>query len=164
MRTITESDIKARRARASKKPKTKTGVDGMVQMTGSDFKITKESMDIITYAGQCKDAFHAFCLQADRSAKYYKGEQWHETVEVRDRFGRKSTMTEEEWIKSQGRPALKQNLIRPIVRNVLGQFRSAPYKSIVYSSDEGGQAAASPPSGCPDWKACWPPGYSPRCR
>lgn len=144
MKRVTETDIEVLRARAgrARKPKTRKGIDGVEQVTGDGFIITKESLDILTYAGQCHDAFYAFCEQADRSADYYKGKQWGDTVEVRDRFGCVKTMTEEEWIKSQGRPALKQNLIRPIVRNVIGQFRDSPFTSIIYSSDEGGQEAA----------------------
>lgn len=144
MKRVTETDIVALRSRASRtpKPKSKTGIDGMVQLVGNDFIVTKDSLDILTYAGQCNDAFYSYRRQADRSARYYKGEQWGDPVEIRDRCGCVKTMTEEDYIKSQGRPALKHNLIRPIVRNVIGQFRSAPYKSIVYSSDEGGQEAA----------------------
>ena len=144
MKRVTETDIVALRARAGRtpKPKTKTGIDGMVQLTGREFVVTKDSLDILTYAGQCNDSFYSYRRQADRSARYYKGEQWGDLVEIRDRCGCVKTITEEEYIKSQGRPALKHNLIRPIVRNVLGQYRNAPYKSIVYSSDEGGQGAA----------------------
>ena len=144
MKRITETDIVALRARAGRtpKPRTKVGIDGMEQLTGDVFKVTKESLDIITEAGRCKNAFVAFCRQADRSADYYKGKQWGDPVTIRDRFGCEKTITEEEYIKSQGRPALKQNLIRPIIRNVMGQFRSSPYKSVVFSSDEAGQDAA----------------------
>ena len=144
MKRVTETDIVALRARAGRaqKPKSKKGIDGMVQLTGNDFVCTKDSLDILTYAGQCHDAFYAFCEQADRSADYYKGNQWGDPVEIRDAFGCVKTVTEEEYIKSQGRPALKQNLIRPIIRNVVGQFRDTPFTSIVYSSEEGGQTAA----------------------
>lgn len=144
MKRVTETDIVALRSRASRtpRPKSKTGIDGTVQLTGNGFECTKESLDILTYAGQCNDAFFSYRRQADRSARYYKGEQWGDPVEVRDRCGCVKVMTEEDYIKSQGRPALKHNLIRPIVRNVIGQFRDAPYKSVVYSSDEGGQDAA----------------------
>ena len=144
MRTITETDIVALRAKAQKrtKPRTKTGIEGLEYVTSNDFPVTREAIDILTDAGQCHDAFYAFCKQADRSARYYKGEQWSDTITMKDRCGCVKTMTEEDYIKSQGRPALKQNLIRPIIRNVLSQFRSAPYKSVVFSSDEGGQNAA----------------------
>ena len=144
MKRVTETDIVALRARASRKPKpkSKVGIDGTVQLTGSGFECTKDSLDILTYAGQCNDSMYSYRRQADRSADYYKGNQWGDPVEIKDCFGCTKVITEEDYIKSQGRPALKHNLIRPIVRNVVGQFRSAPYKSIVYSSDEGGQGAA----------------------
>ena len=144
MKRVTETDIRVLRSRSvrTQRPKTKVGIDGTLQMTGSEFVITKDSMDLLIYAGQCKDAMQSICEQADRSADYYKGKQWGDIVEVRDRCGCVKRMTEEEYIKSQGRPALKFNLIGPIIRNVIGQFRDAPYKSIVYSSDEGGQDAA----------------------
>ena len=144
MKRVTETDIRAARSRAgrAKKPKSKVGIDGTVQLTGDEFVVTKDSLDILTYAGQCDSAMFSYRLQADRSSDYYKGRQWGDPVEIKDCFGCTKVVTEEEYIKSQGRPALKHNLIRPIVRNVLGQFRSAPYKSIVYASDEGGQLAA----------------------
>lgn len=144
MKRVTETDIVALRARASRKPKprSKVGIDGMVQLTGKEFECTNESLGILTYAGQCNDSMYSYRVQADRSADYYKGKQWGDPVVMKDCFGCVKTITEEDYIKSQGRPALKHNLIRPIVRNVVGQFRSAPYKSIVYSSDEGGQNAA----------------------
>ena len=144
MRTITDTDIAALRARADRtpRPKSKVGIDGTQQLTGSNFVVTKASLDIITEAGRCHDAYADFRKQADRSADYYKGNQWGDKIELKDRFGRREVITEEEYIKRQGRPALKQNLIRPIVRNVVGQFRTTPYQSVVYSSDEGGQRAA----------------------
>ena len=105
MKRITETDIVALRARAGRTPKPKTApdIDGMPQLVGDSYKVTKESMDIITKAGQCKDAFYEFCKQADRSADYYKGNQWGDMVEVKDRFGCTKTITEEDYIKSQGR-------------------------------------------------------------
>jgi len=144
MKRVTETDIRVLRSRAGRapRPKTKVGIDGSIQLTGNEFAVTKESMDLLIYAGQCNDSFLHYRMQADRSAEYYKGNQWGDMVETRDRCGCVKRITEEEYIKSQGRPALKHNLIRPIVRNVIGQLRDAPYKSIVYSSDEGGQDAA----------------------
>ena len=68
MKRVTETDIVALRARSGRtpKPKTKKGMDGMVQMAGNSFVCTKESLDILTYAGQCHGSFYSFCQQADR--------------------------------------------------------------------------------------------------
>jgi len=144
MKRVTETDIRVLRSRAGRtpKPKSKTGMDGMVQLTGSKFVVTKESLDILTYAGQCSAAFVPYCAQADRCVEYENGNQWGDMIEVKNKFGCVERITEEEWIKRQGRPAFKQNLVTPIVRRIIGEFRSSPYKSVVYSSDEGGQGAA----------------------
>ena len=52
MKRVTETDIRALQSRAdrARKPKTKPGMDGMPQVTGNDFTITRDSMDILTYA------------------------------------------------------------------------------------------------------------------
>ena len=59
MKRVTETDIRVLRSRAGRtpRPKTKVGIDGTIQLTGNEFKCTKESLDILTYAGQCNDAF-----------------------------------------------------------------------------------------------------------
>lgn len=55
-----------------------------------------------------------------RCKKYTYGEQWKDTVSTAD--GRR--ITEEQYIREQGSAPLKNNLIRRIVRNVLGVFRN----------------------------------------
>jgi len=62
-------------------------------------------------------------------AKYYNGDQWHE--QTKDSSGR--TVTEEEYITSQGKIPLKQNLIKSVFNSIVGQFRSDNGKSIVIS-------------------------------
>ena len=65
-----------------------------------------------------------------RSFMYYRGKQWHEKVIVSDRDGKGITMTEEEYIKTQGKIPFKQNLIRPVIRSIVSQYRSNPSKSM----------------------------------
>ena len=62
-------------------------------------------------------------------AKYYNSDQWHESVT--DDSG--NTVTEEEYISSQGKIPLKQNLIKPIFNSIIGQFRSDRGKTVVVS-------------------------------
>ena len=70
MKRVTETDIRALRSRAGRtpKPKSRKGIDGTVEMTGNEFVCTKDSLDILTYAGQCNDAMFSYRQQADRSA------------------------------------------------------------------------------------------------
>ncbi len=65
------------------------------------------------------DALEKFRNDRDRCKRYTYGRQWGDTVCVDG-----SSMTEEEYIRRQGNIPLKNNLIRRIVRNVLGVFRN----------------------------------------
>lgn len=55
----------------------------------------------------------------ERCKRYCYGDQWKDVVTVDGK-----TLTEEEYIKEQGNIPLKNNLIRRLVRNVLGVYRN----------------------------------------
>lgn len=68
--------------------------------------------------------YHWNCLEEfrkerERCKRYTYGRQWNDTINVDGR-----SMSEEEYIRSQGNIPLKNNLIRRIVRNVIGVFRN----------------------------------------
>lgn len=92
---------------------------------------------VLNQAERCFDAMYDIRRRARRNHDYYRGKQWGDIVEVNGK-----TMTEEEYINLQGKPALKQNLIRSPLRNLLGQFRSNPFKSVVNASSRDDQTAA----------------------
>lgn len=141
MKTITKSDAKALyRRRKHKEQKDVIGLPK--QRTSSSFPITDASRDIVDKADVCWSALSSFRSQMKRSSRFYKGEQWSDMVEVRDRYGNKMTFTEEEYIIKQGKTPLKQNLIRPQVRNVIGQSRLSERRSIVFSHNPDAQLAA----------------------
>lgn len=101
------------------------------------FEANDTSIRILQWAQICFDSFHNLRQKALRNKRYYKGDQWSDNVVVNG-----VTMTEQEYILRQGKPAFKQNLIRPPVRNAIGQFRSSPYKSIVNARNRENQLAA----------------------
>lgn len=106
------------------------------------FPVTKESTEILEMVDTTWSAGAPFRRQTERCDRYYKGEQWKDKVVIRHRDGTTETLTEEEYIERQGRPALKQNLIRPLVVNVIGQLRQSPYKSTIFARTADGQKAA----------------------
>lgn len=71
-------------------------------------------MEAQHYWNQMED----FRIERERNKRYNFGAQWDDKVVVDGK-----TMTEEEYIKSQGNVPLKNNLIRRLVKNVLGTFR-----------------------------------------
>ena len=71
-----------------------------------------------------------FRRDRERNKRYCYGDQWGDLVTVEGK-----TMTEEEYIKSQGNVPLKTNLIRRLVRNVLGVYRSQSKEPTCTSRD-----------------------------
>lgn len=101
------------------------------------FPVSKKGMDLLVEAERCYDSLYVFREQRKRNRKYYRGDQWGDIVVVNGK-----RMTEREYIEMQGKPALKQNLIRPQVKNVLGQFRSNPFKSTIVARNRADQMAS----------------------
>ena len=65
------------------------------------------------------DNMHQFRKDRERCKNYTYGKQWNDVITVEGK-----QMTEEEYIKMQGSIPLKTNLIRRLVRNVIGLWRS----------------------------------------
>lgn len=104
----------------------------------SYFEATKENMMLLEQCRQDWDSLYDFRKRRLRSRKYYQGDQWHELIVGPN--GR--AISEENHIKSQGKIPFKQNIIRQIVRNMLGQYRTNPSQSIVYAADNSKSAQA----------------------
>lgn len=78
-------------------------------------------------------ALYDFRDRRKRSRMYYRGDQWGEYMDNPDNPS--ETITEEEHIVNQGKVPLKQNIIRQVVRNMLGQYLSNPSDTTVVSHD-----------------------------
>ena len=74
---------------------------------------------ILIEANTYYNAMYRFRKDRERNKRYNYGDQWGDIVCV---DGKK--MTEEQYIMSQGNIPLKTNLIRRLVRNVIGVYRS----------------------------------------
>lgn len=143
MNTLSTEDIIKISKKKKRSIKTKKDIIGFNVMGGAEsFPVTKESTEILEMVDTTWSAGAPFRRQTERCDRYYKGEQWKDKVVIRHRDGTTETLTEEEYIERQGRPALKQNLIRPLVVNVIGQLRQNPYKSTIFARTADGQKAA----------------------
>lgn len=80
---------------------------------------TGRAWQVLMDAQQYWMAMDKFRRDRERNKRYTYGDQWIDTVCV---DGKK--MTEEEYIESQGNIPMKNNLIRRMVRAVLGVYRS----------------------------------------
>ena len=77
------------------------------------------AQEILIEAQSYYNAMYRFRKDRERNKRYNYGDQWGDVVCVN---GKK--MTEEQYILSQGNIPLKTNLIRRLVRNVIGVYRS----------------------------------------
>lgn len=80
--------------------------------------------EIFERASRAWNAMEGFRSERNRSKRYVFGDQWLDTVEVED--GRR--ISERQFIIEQGQTPMKNNLLRRILRNVVGAYR-ANYKS-----------------------------------
>lgn len=143
MKTLSVEDILKMSKKKKRSIKTKKDIIGFDVMGGAEsFPVTKDSTEILELVDVTWAAGASFRKQTERSSRYYKGDQWKDKVVIRHRDGMKEILSEEEYIERQGKPALKQNLIRPLVRTIIGQLRLNPYKSLVYARQADGQPAA----------------------
>ena len=76
-------------------------------------------MQLFNEAKEWRERLSGFRAQRNRCRDYTFGRQWNDLIESEGR-----TMTEYEYIIREGNVPLKNNLIRRIVRNVIGVFRS----------------------------------------
>lgn len=81
-----------------------------------------------------------FKERRERNRKYYRGDQWHETITNPDT---NETMTEGDYIASQGKTPISNNQIRQLVKNLLGQYRENDYKPVARARQLDGQASAN---------------------
>lgn len=76
------------------------------------------------------DNMDRFRRDRERCKRYTYGDQWGDLIHVEGR-----TTTEEEYIRNQGSVPLKNNLIRRLVKNVLGVYRGQSKEPICTARD-----------------------------
>lgn len=79
----------------------------------------RRAFDVLMEAQTYWDNMSPFRKDRERNRRYAYGDQWGDLITVDGK-----TMTEEEYILSQGNVPLKTNLIRRLMKNVLGVYRS----------------------------------------
>lgn len=90
----------------------------------------REGQELLEKAYRYWNSLKDFRTRRKRARNYMRGNQWGDVVYVNG-----SQMTEEEYIKSQGRVPLKNNQIQQIRKSIMGQWRGNESKPIVMSRD-----------------------------
>ena len=79
----------------------------------------RRAFDVLMQAQTAWDRMSKFREDRERNKRYTYGDQWDDVISVDGKY-----MSEASYIKSQGNVPLKNNIIRRLVRNVLGVYRS----------------------------------------
>ena len=77
------------------------------------------NFDVLLQAQHCWDGLRPYREERSRNKRYTYGDQWSDMVED----GNGKMITEEKYIMEQGSIPLKNNLIRRLVRTVMGVYR-----------------------------------------
>lgn len=93
------------------------GIDSVA--TASSLYGDRRAFDVLMEAQHYWNQMDDFRKDRERNKRYTYGHQWDDMICVDGK-----TMSEEEYIKSQGNVPLKNNLIRRLVKSVLGVYRS----------------------------------------
>lgn len=90
----------------------------------------RRAFDVLMEAQQYWDKMDRFRRDRERNKAYTYGDQWNDKVCVDGEY-----ISEEEYIKRQGNVPLKNNLVRRLVRNVIGVYRSQSKEPTCTSRD-----------------------------
>jgi hypothetical protein len=113
----------------------RTGLHPMSRVRGDDApdldsikrevhnRTNRRAYDVLMEANYYWNQMSDFRRERERNKRYTYGYQWDDIVTVNE-DGCIKKMSEGEYIKKQGNVPLKNNMIRRLVRNVVGVFRS----------------------------------------
>ena len=90
----------------------------------------RRAFDVLAEAQMYWNNMYRFREDRERNKRYNYGDQWKDNIKVDGK-----TMSEEEYIKSQGNVPLKNNLIRRLVNTVLGVYRQQAKEPICTARD-----------------------------
>lgn len=90
----------------------------------------RRAFEVLTEAQMYWNNMYRFREERERNKRYNYGDQWKDNIKVEGK-----TMSEEEYIKSQGNVPLKNNLIRRLVNTVLGVYRQQAKEPICTARD-----------------------------
>ncbi len=97
---------------------------------------TADSLAALEEARHCWENLEEFRRNRRRCRRYTYGNQWGDTIYDPDQ---RAYTTEEQYITRQGKVPLKNNLIRQLVKSVLGQFRNNQVQPVCVARDRNEQ-------------------------
>lgn len=104
--------------------------DGMDSVKRDKLHNSQRAYDVLAMVQTYWSNMDDFRRERERNKRYTYGDQWDDTITVDG-----CRMTEGEYIQKQGNVPLKNNLIRRLVRNVIGVYRSQSKEPVCNARD-----------------------------
>ena len=104
--------------------------DGMDSVKRDKLHNSQRAYDVLAMAQTYWSNMDDFRRERERNKRYTYGDQWDDTITVDG-----CRMTEGEYIQKHGNVPLKNNLIRRLVRNVIGVYRSQSKEPVCNARD-----------------------------
>jgi hypothetical protein len=104
--------------------------DDMDSVAYAKVNAPARALDVLMEAQTYWDNMSRYREERERNKRYTYGDQWGDLIHVDG-----CTMTEEKYIQSMGNVPLKNNLIRRLVRNVIGVYRSQSAEPVCTARD-----------------------------
>lgn len=98
-----------------------------------DKRPDRENQVMLDHASMLWNNLETFRERRRRARRYHRGDQWGDIIKDPSS---NEYIREDEYIRAQGRVPLKQNIIRQLVKNLMGQYRTNPTKTMVYSRNK----------------------------
>ena len=114
---MAEVEMKLHRLSRVKLPTGEKSLDSVKRSKAINSNERSRGQEILMEAQGYYSSGYRFRNERERNKRYTYGDQWGDVVCVDGKM-----MTEEEYIKMQGQVPLKNNLIRRLVRNVIGSY------------------------------------------
>ncbi len=119
---------------AKNRHKSKPGEKSLPGEQGLVWK--RDHYPILLQAQRAWEGIDHFRQRRKRNRDYTFGRQWNDLVKLPD--GR--MVSEDQYIREQGKVPLKNNLIRQMIKSVLGQFRNSQTQPVCVARDRKEQA------------------------
>lgn len=104
--------------------------DEEMSMLNDDPEVTSEMKRLLEDCDTYWNNLASFRQRRARTRNYYRGHQWLDKVEDPDNEG--TLITEEDLIINQGKIPMKNNQLRQLGKSLIGQYRDADTKPIVF--------------------------------
>jgi hypothetical protein len=104
--------------------------DGIDSVKRDKLHNSQRAYDVLAMAQTYWSNMDDFRRERERNKRYTYGDQWDDTITVDG-----CRMTEGEYIQKKGNVPLKNNLIRRLVRNVIGVYRSQSKEPVCNARD-----------------------------